>query len=48
VVAPARRGQSVEVRVGDEFLGTVHRDEENGEVSYSLHIAILEEDLAQS
>lgn len=42
---PARRGGSVEVRVGDEFLGTLHRDEEEGEVSFSLHITILEEDL---
>ncbi len=43
--APKNRGASVEVRAGDEFLGTLHRDEEDGEVSYSLHITILEEDL---
>jgi hypothetical protein len=43
--APKKRGASVEVRVGEEFLGTVHRDEEEGEVSFSLHITILEEDL---
>jgi hypothetical protein len=30
---------------GDEFLSTLHRDEEDGEVSFSLHITILEEDL---
>ena len=45
IQAPKSRGGSVEVRVGDEFLGTVHRDDEDGEVSFSLHITILEEDL---
>lgn len=43
--APKNRGASVEVRAGSEFLGTLHRDEEDGEVSFSLHITILEEDL---
>jgi len=33
------------VRIGDEFIGTLHRDEEDGEVSFSLQMAILEEDL---
>jgi hypothetical protein len=45
VEAPSNRGASVEVRVGKEFLGTLHRDEEDGEVSFALHITILEEDL---
>jgi hypothetical protein len=42
---PKTRSGSVEVRAGDEFIGTVHRDVEDGEISYSLHITILEEDL---
>jgi len=42
---PKNRGGSVEVRVGNEFLGTLHRDDEDGEVSFSLHITILDEDL---
>ena len=46
--APKRRGAPVEVRVGNEFLGTLHRDDEEGEVSFSLHITILEEDLPES
>jgi Protein of unknown function (DUF3126) len=46
--APKRRGAPVEVRVGNEFLGTLHRDEEEGEVSFSLHITILEEDLPEA
>jgi hypothetical protein len=42
---PKTRSGSVEVRAGNEFLGTLHRDDEDGEVSFSLHITILEEDL---
>ena len=42
---PKTRSASVEVRAGSEFLGTLHRDEDDGEVSFSLHITILEEDL---
>jgi hypothetical protein len=42
---PAKRGAPVEVRVGEEFIGVLHRDEEEGEVSYSLQVAILEMDL---
>jgi hypothetical protein len=42
---PKNRGASVEVRAGKEFIGTLHRDEEDGEISYSVHIMILEEDL---
>lgn len=45
IEAPKNRGASVEVRAGQEFLGTLHRDEDDGEVSFSLHITILEEDL---
>ncbi len=45
IVAPDSRSQSVEVWSGSEFLGTLHRDEEDGEVSYAVQITILEEDL---
>jgi hypothetical protein len=45
IAVPKRRSASVEVRAGEEFLGTLHRDEEDGEVSFSLHITILEDDL---
>ncbi len=45
VPVPKRKGASVEVTIDKEFLGTVHRDDEDGEVSYALHITILEEDL---
>ena len=42
---PQSRSASIEVWAGNEFLGTLHRDDEDGEVSYSLQITILEEDL---
>jgi hypothetical protein len=42
---PGKAGQPVEVRIGDEFIGVIYRDDEDGEVSYNLNIAILEEDL---
>lgn len=42
---PAKRGQPAEVRIGDEFIGALYRDDEDGEVSYSLTMTILEIDL---
>ncbi len=42
---PTRRGGPVEVRIADEFVGVLHRDEDEGEVSYALQMAILESDL---
>ncbi|MCX7383826.1 MAG: DUF3126 family protein [Alphaproteobacteria bacterium] len=43
--APKKTGATVEVRVGDEFIGTLHRDDEDGEVSFAFQMMILEEDL---
>jgi hypothetical protein len=45
IATPTKRGAPVEMRVGDEFIGVLHRDEDEGEVSYALQIVILEEDL---
>lgn len=45
VARPARKNASVELRVGEEFIGTIHRDEEDGEVSYDVRIVVLSEDL---
>lgn len=45
LLAPARPGLSVEVSVQDEVIGTVHRDDEEGEVSYAVMLTVLEEDL---
>jgi hypothetical protein len=36
---------SCEVNLGDEFIGVIFRDDEEGEVSYDFHMAILEMDL---
>ncbi len=36
---------SMELHFDGEFLGVVYRDEDEGEVSYAVNIAILEEDL---
>ncbi|HEY8289696.1 MAG TPA: DUF3126 family protein [Acetobacteraceae bacterium] len=46
IVPPARKGLSVEFAVEDEVIGTVHQDTEDGETSYSVHLTVLEEDLA--
>jgi hypothetical protein len=35
----------VEVYLGDEFIGTLFRDEDEGEVSYAFSMAILDFDL---
>ena len=45
LIAPPRPGLSVEVSVDGEVIGTVHRDDEEGEVSYAVTLSILEEDL---
>ncbi len=45
VETPQKAGQSAEVTVAGEFVGTLHRDVEDDEVSYALHVVILEEDL---
>jgi len=45
VTKPARKGMSVELAVAGEVIGTVHRDEDEGEVSNAIHITVLEEDL---
>ena len=45
IVRPKKEGQPVEVRLGEEFIGVLHRDDEEGEVSYAFHMTVLEEDL---
>lgn len=36
---------SLEVYLAEEFIGTLYRDDEEGEVSYDFNMAILEMDL---
>ena len=45
IIPPTRKGLSVEFAVGDEVLGTVYKDVEDGEISYSVTLTILDEDL---
>lgn len=42
---PAKPELPIEVYILEEFIGVLHRDEDEGEVSYDLNISILEEDL---
>jgi hypothetical protein len=45
LLVPNRAGQTVEVAVGEEVIGTIHKDTDDGEVSYAIHLTVLEEDL---
>ncbi len=45
VKARPRKNDSAEVYVGDEFLGVIFRDDEDGDLSYNFSMAILAEDL---
>ncbi len=37
---------SVEVLLGEEFIGLIYKDQDEGETSYDFNMAILEMDLA--
>lgn len=45
VKARPRKDDSAEVYLGDEFLGVVFRDDEDGDLSYNFSMAILDVDL---
>ena len=36
---------SVEVYIGEEFIGVIYKDEEEGDISYDFNMSILEIDL---
>lgn len=40
-----QKDDSAEVYIGDEFIGVLYRDDEDGELSYSFSMAILDFDL---
>ena len=46
VRARPKKDDSAEVFVGDEFIGILFREEEEGELSYQFQMAILDIDLA--
>ena len=45
VKARPQKKDSCELYVGEEFIGIIFRDEEDGELSYNFSMAILEMDL---
>ncbi len=45
---PRKNGDSVEVDINGEFIGTIYKDEEDGETSYDFNMAILDIDLPGS
>ncbi len=40
-----QKDDSAEVYVGDEFIGVIFRDDEEGDLSYNFSMAILDIDL---
>ena len=47
VRARPQKTDSAEVYIGDEFIGVMFRDDEEGEVSYAFQMAILDIDLPE-
>ena len=45
VKARPRKDDSCELYIGDEFLGIIFKDDEEGELSYNFSMAILDVDL---
>ena len=45
VKARPRKDDSAEVYIGEEFLGVIYRDDEDGDLSYNFSMAILDVDL---
>jgi len=40
-----QKKDSAEVYIGDEFIGVIYRDDEDGDLSYNFAMAILDIDL---
>ncbi len=45
VRARPQKDDSAEVYIGDEFVGVIFRDDEDGDLSYNFTMAILDIDL---
>ena len=41
-----KKDDSVELYLGEEFLGVIFKDEEDGDLCYQFNMAILPEDLS--
>ncbi|MFT5509670.1 MAG: hypothetical protein ACI89J_002757 [Hyphomicrobiaceae bacterium] len=48
VVLHPKKTDMAEIMIGDEFIGPVYHEEEEGEVSYQFQMAILDIDLEES
>tara|TARA_R110000868_G_scaffold161551_3_gene392104 strand:- start:19241 stop:19453 length:213 start_codon:yes stop_codon:yes gene_type:complete len=45
VTSRPNKDDSCEVNIGEEFIGVIFKDEEDGETSYAFQMAILDIDL---
>lgn len=45
VVARPQKDDSAEVYIGEEFIGVLFRDDDEGDLSYNFQMAILDFDL---
>ena len=45
IVPPIKPGFPIEVAVGEETIGTLDKDTDEGEVSYAVTLTVLDEDL---
>ena len=45
VVMHPKKDDMAEIMIGEDFVGPIYHEEEDGEVSYQLQIAILDIDL---
>ncbi|MGE8942973.1 DUF3126 family protein [Leptospira interrogans] len=45
IVPQPKKKDMAEVFIGEEFIGPLYREEEDGEVSYQLQMVILDVDL---
>jgi len=43
----SNKDDSVEVYLGDEFLGVIFKDDEDGDLAYQFNMAILDIDLPE-
>lgn len=43
----AQKDDSVEVHIGDEFIGLIFKDEDEGELSYHFTMTVLDFDLEE-
>lgn len=48
IVMHPKKDDMAEVFVGEEFIAPIYRDEDEGEVTYQLQMAILDVDLADA